>query len=175
MPDPGRSPASLPLRWGRHTDRVWLGLALIVAGAVAIAGSSVLVLWLAGLGILAHVAGWALLPAEGWRRITAAAVATPMALLLLAGPRYLGVLVVIYLAWLLARRRPARAWLTALFPAAGALLIGTSTPTTGGMLPALGIMAAVLAASAWLAAYLSSGRFAAPSGRIRSRERSVDS
>jgi len=176
MPDPGRAPtAALPLRWGRHPDRVVLGLALIVAGAVAIAGAFVPVLWLAGLGLVVHVAGWAILPADGWRRIVAAAVSTPATLLLLAGPRYIGVVVVGYLAWLLVRHRPARAWITVLFPAAGAALIGEMAPPTGGMLPALALMTAVLIASAWIAAYLSSGRFGAPSGRIRSREHPADS
>src|SRR5689334_3385893 len=107
MPEPGRAPtAELPLRWGRHGDRVALGSALIIGGAVAVAGADVFVLWLGAIGVLAHVAGWAILPADGWRRIVAAAVSTPMALLLIAGPHYLGVLVVGYLAWLLARHRP---------------------------------------------------------------------
>ncbi len=163
----------LPLRWGRHGERVVLGLALIVAGAVAVAGSSALWPFLPVLGIVAQVAGWAILPADGWRRIVAAAVSSPLTLLLLAGPRYLGVLVVSYLAWLLVRHRPMRAWITLLFPAVGATIIGAAGPD--GMLPALALMAAILVASAWLAAYLSSGRFGAPSGRIRSREHPADS
>ena len=167
--------ATPPQRWGRRADRIWLGLALVVAGAVAIAGSNVFVLWLGALGVLAHVTGWALLPADGWRRIVAAAVSTPMALLLLAGPHYLGVLVVSYLAWLLARHRPPRAWITAVFPAAGAAVVGAMTPATGGVVPALGLMGAVLIGSAWVAAYLSSGRLGAPSRRIRSREHPADS
>jgi len=175
VPDPGRLPAALPLRWGRYPDRVVLGLALLVAGAVAIAGSNVFVLWLAGLGMLAHAAGWAILPAAGWRRIVAAAVGTPLTLLLLAGPHYVGVVVVSFLAWLLARHRPARVWFTAVFPAAGATIVGATAPPTGGMLPALAIMGAVLAGSAWIAAYLSSGRFGAASGRMRSRQRPADS
>ena len=176
MPDTVRVPTgTVPLRWGRHADRVVLGFALVVAGAVAIAGSNVFVLWLGALGVIGHVAGWVLLPADGWRRIVAAAVSTPMALLLLAGPHYLGALVVSYLAWLLARHRPARAWITAIFPAAGAAMVGATTPATGGIVPALGLMGAVLIGSAWVAAYLSSGRLGAPSRRIRSREHPADS
>ncbi|MGN6324407.1 hypothetical protein [Pseudolysinimonas sp.] len=176
MPDPVRTPAAaLPLRWGRHGDRVACGVALIVAGGVAVAGSSALWPWLPVLGVVAHVAGWAILPAAGWRRVTAAAVATPATLLLLAGPHWIGGLVVGCLAWLLARHRPAVAWVTALLPAAAAVAIGATAPASGGLLPALGIMLAALVAAAWIAAAVSSGRFGAPSGRIRRRGTSGNS
>ena len=168
MPDPGPS-----LRWGRRADRAGMGALLVVAGGVALAGSNVYALPLAALGILAHVAGWALLPAAGWRRIVAASVSTPAVVLLLAGPRYLGVLVVCYLAWMLARHRPPRAWITALFPAAGAVIATMLRDVA--MLPALGLMAAVLVASAWIAAYLSSGRFGAPSRHLPGSGRPADS
>jgi len=176
MPDPRRAPAAaVPLRWGRYGDRVAWGLALVIAGAVAIAGSSALWPWLPVLGVVAHVAGWAILPAAGWRRVTAAGVATPATLLLLAGPHWIGGLVVGSLAWLLVRHRPPIAWTTALLPLAAALWIGRTAPASGGVLPALALMLAALVAAAWLAALLSSGRFGAPSGRIRSRPTSVDS
>jgi hypothetical protein len=176
MADTGRAAvARLPLRWGRHADRVVSGLALVIAGAVAVAGSNALVPWFVAMGLIAHAAGWAILPAAGWRRILAAAVSTPAMLLLLAGPRYIGVLVVAYLAWLLVRHRPARAWPTALLPVAAAVVVGTTAPTTGGMLPTLALMGAVLVVAAWIAAALSSGRLTARSRRIRSRGRPADS
>jgi hypothetical protein len=159
MSDGGGEPDSTarrarPLRWGLRPDRVGLGAALLVAGAVAVAGSSAYVLWLAGLGTIAHIAGWSILPADGWRRVVAAAVSTPMTWLLITGPHYLGVLVVCYLAWMLARHRPLRAWSTALLPAAGAVAAGSLFPDYDGMLAALGLMTGVLVGSAWLAALL---------------------
>lgn len=142
------------LRWGAPAERVALGLALIVSGAIALAGTSAYVLWLAALGTAAHVAGWAILPAAGWRRIVAAALSTPAAWLLVTGPHFLGVVVVSYLAWMLARHRPLRAWLTALLPAAGGILAASAFRDYGGMLPALGLMIAIVAVSGGLAALI---------------------
>jgi len=164
---------ALPLRWGRRVDRAGMGAVLVVAGGVAVAGSNVYALPLAALGILAHLAGWVLLPAAGWRRIVAASVSTPAVVLLLAGPRYLGVLVACYLVWMLARHRPPRAWITALFPAAGAVVATTLHDVA--MLPALGVMAAILIVSAWIAAYLASGRFGAPSRHLPGSGHPADS
>jgi hypothetical protein len=155
VPEESRGAALLPLRWGRIPDRVASGAALILSGGIAIAGSSVPVLWLAGLGILATVAGWSIMPAAGWRRIVAAAAATPTTLLVLTGTHFLGALVVPFAAWLLVRHRPARAWITVLFPAVAAGIVAAKLPETGAMLSALGIMVAVIVGSAWLAALLS--------------------
>jgi hypothetical protein len=111
----------------------------------------VYVLWLAGLGTVASVVGWGIQPAAGWRRVVAAAVATPATWLLLTGTHFLGALVVPYLAWMLVRHRPPLAWLTALLPAAAAVVAPELFPDYDGMLEALALMAVVLAGSAWLA------------------------
>src|SRR5690554_3424460 len=60
---------SIPLRWGTARERALAGLLLLVAGGIAIAGSNVFAIWLALLGGAAHLAGWAIMPAAGWRRV----------------------------------------------------------------------------------------------------------
>jgi hypothetical protein len=145
------STTTLPLRWGTAPARtVWGGI-LIVSGAVAIAGSNTYVLLLLLAGLLAHVAGWAVMPADGWRRVVAVVISTPAALLLLTGPRFIGVLVLPYIGWLLVRDRPLRSYPTLTFVLAAAIIVARLFPDYGGMLPALGIEFAVIAASAWVA------------------------
>ena len=139
------------LRWGTAGARAAWGGILIVSGAVAIAGSNTYVLLLLLAGVLAHLAGWAIMPAHGWRRVTAALISTPAALLLLTGPPFLGVLLLPYLGWLLVRHRPARSYPTLVFVAAGAVIVARLFPDYGGMLPALGIEFLVIVASAWVA------------------------
>ena len=85
MPDPAgaaaptgfhwREPTSrLRLRWGGYRARLLGGLLLIVAGGTAVAGggaTSPFATALLFLGSIAHIAGWAVLPAAGWRRVWA--------------------------------------------------------------------------------------------------------
>ncbi len=152
-----REPASSPpLRWGAAGQRVALGLVLIIGSSVGIAGANFYVLWLLALGTAAHVAGWCLLPSTGWRRIVAAIISTPGAWLLLTGPRFIGVLVLPYLAWLIARHRPARSYLSVIFPIAGAFLVAQLFTDYSGMLSALGVEGAILVASAWIARLIAS-------------------
>jgi hypothetical protein len=145
------STTALPLRWGFARSRTVGGGILIVAGAVAIAGSDTYVLLLLLCGLLAHVAGWSVMPTDGWRRVVAVIISTPGVLLLLTGPRFVGVLVLPYIGWLLVRQRPARSYPTLIFVLAGAVIVARLFPDYSGMLPALGIECAVIAASAWAA------------------------
>lgn len=146
-----RRPATPPLRWGTAGERTIWGGILIVSGAVAMAGFDAYVQWLLIAGILAHVAGWSILPSDGWRRIVAVALSTPATLLLLTGPHFIGVLVLPYLGWLLVRHRPARSYPTLVFVLGGAVVVARLYPDYGGMLPALGIEFLVIVASAWVA------------------------
>lgn len=139
------------LRWGTAGARAAWGAILIVSGAVAIAGSNTYVLLLLLAGVLAHLAGWAIMPADGWRRVTAAVISTPAALLLLTGPQFLAVLLLPYVGWLLVRHRPARSYPTIVFVLAGAVIVARLFPDYSGMLPALGIEFLVIIASAWVA------------------------
>jgi hypothetical protein len=142
---------TVPLRWGTAGTRGAWGAILIISGAVAIAGSDTFVLLLLLAGVLAHLAGWAIMPADGWRRVTAAVMSTPAALLLLTGPQYIGVLVLPYIGWLLVRHRPARSYPTVVFVLAGAVIVARLFPDYGGMLPALAIELIVMIGSAWVA------------------------
>jgi hypothetical protein len=123
-----------------------------VGGGVAIAGSNTEALWVLTIGTLAHVAGWCMLPAAGWRRTVAVAPATLMMWLLLAGPRFVIVLVVPYLLWLLVRHRSALSALTALPVAAVALLVGDVAGLDyARMLPALAVVGVTMVVGAWTA------------------------
>lgn len=156
------STTELPLRWGHAPARTVGGGILIVAGAVAIAGSNTYVLLLLLAGLLAHVAGWAVMPADGWRRVVAVVISTPAALLLLTGPRFVGVLVLPYLGWLLVRHRPLRSYPTLTFVLAGAVIVARLFPDYDGMLPTLAIEFAVIVGSAWVARAVAGTRATQP-------------
>jgi len=155
MADPAprwREPSSLlALRWGSWAARSWGGLALIVAGGVAIAGTTASTTWLATAGAIAHVVGWSVMPATGWRRIVVILPSTLAMGVLLSGPTYLTVLVVPFLCWLLVRHRPLRVWPMAAFVVAAGLVLGRIFPDYSGMLSALGVAAGILAGAAWAA------------------------
>jgi len=140
-----------PLRWGIAQERTVAGGILIVSGAVGIAGWDNFVPFLMLAGLLAHITGWAVMPTDGWRRVVAVIISTPAVLLLLTGPRFIGVLVLPYLGWLLVRDRPLRSYPTLTFVLAGAVVVARLFPDYDGMLPALGIEAAVILGSAWTA------------------------
>jgi hypothetical protein len=149
------------LRWGDSRSRAIAGGILIISGAIAVAGADTFVLWLLLIGTVVHVAGWCVMPSSGWRRVVAVALSTPAVILLLTGPRFIGVLVLPYIAWLLVRHRPARSYPTLIFVLAAAVILPRIYDDYDGMLPALGIELAVMAASAWAAR--------AVAGRLRSR------
>lgn len=140
-----------PLRWGDPASRAIAGGILIISGTIAIAGADTFVLWLLLLGTIAHIAGWCIMPANGWRRVVAVVLSTPAVLLLLTGPRFIGVLVLPYIAWLLVRHRPARSYPTIIFVLAAAVYLPRVYGDYDGMLPTLGIELAVMAGSAWAA------------------------
>ncbi|HEX7834006.1 MAG TPA: hypothetical protein VF479_00895 [Pseudolysinimonas sp.] len=147
-----REPSSrLALRWGSWSGRSWGGLALIVGGGVAIAGTTASTIWLATAGVAAHVLGWAVMPAAGWRRLVVVLPSTLAMANLLSGPTYLTVLVVPFLAWLLVRHRPLRVWPMAVFVIAAGIVLARVFPDYSGMLPALGVAAGILIGAAWAA------------------------
>jgi len=148
-------PTSLvPLRWGGYRSRVLGGLLLIVAGGLAIAGgsaSSPFAQFLLAAGSAAHVVGWSVLPSAGWRRVWALIPSTLAMWFLLTGPGWLWILLLPYLGWLLVRHRPIAAYATAIFVLAAATMVAGPFPEYSGMLAALGIVAAVMVISAWVA------------------------
>ena len=150
-----REPASaIPLRWGGYRARLLGGVLLIVSGGLAVAGgsaSSPFAQALLALGTAAHVTGWSVLPSAGWRRVWALVPSTLAMWFLLTGPGWLSILLLPYVGWLLVRHRPVSAYLTAIFVLAAATMVARPFPEYSGMLPALGIVAAVMVVSAWVA------------------------
>lgn len=145
-------PASrIRLRWGRYRDRVAWGLLLVAGGTVALAGADTFQLLILLAGTLACVVGWAIIPSEGWRRIAVAVPATLAGWLLLAGPRFLVVLVLPYLAWMLVRHRPALAWLTTGLVVAVALVVAELVTGYSDMVIALGVEGVAMVLAALLA------------------------
>ena len=150
-----REPTStLPLRWGTWAGRSWGGLWLILAGGAAVAGSSAantFTLLLAAVGVTVHVIGWCVLPARGWRRIAAILPSTFAVTALLAGPRYLVVLILPLLAWLIARNRPLRVFPITAFVIATGVVLARIFPDYGGMLTASAVALFVVVGAAWAA------------------------
>lgn len=145
---------SLPLTWGRYEDRYAWGLILIVAGAMGLQASNTWANLFLLQGATAYAIGWSIMPSRGWRRILIVAPATGQLWLLLTGPLSVWTLVVPYLGWLLVRHRPARSYITVIFPIASSVILPNFFVEYTGMLPALVISFAVLVASAWLARVL---------------------
>jgi hypothetical protein len=146
--------STVPLRWGSYRSRLLGGLLLIVAGGVAIAGGSAaspFAQFLLAAGTAAHVTGWSVLPSAGWRRVWALIPSTLEMWFLLTGPGWLSLLLLPYLGWLLVRHRPISAYPTALFVLAAATMVAGPFVEYSGMLPALGIVTAVMVVSAWAA------------------------
>jgi hypothetical protein len=147
-----REPSSrLALRWGAWGTRSWGGLALIVGGGAAIAGTTAPTAWLAVVGVAAHMLGWSVMPAKGWRRVAVLLPSTFAMATLLSGPTYLSVLVIPFLCWLLVRHRPLRVWPMAAFVVAAGIVLARIFPDYNGMLTALGVMAGILVGAAWAA------------------------
>jgi hypothetical protein len=143
--------AALPLRWGGYRTRLLGGLLLIVGGGLAVAGGGVTSPFANALlyaGSVAHIAGWSVLPSAGWRRVWALIPSTLVMWALLAGPGWLGILLFPSLGWLLVRHRPVASYPTLTFVLAAAIVVARLFPSYGSMLPALGIMGAVLVLSA---------------------------
>ena len=67
---PLETAARLPLRWGTYDDRRWAGLTLIVGGLVHLQAAGPDNLLPLAVGTVAHVVGWLIMPARGWRRCT---------------------------------------------------------------------------------------------------------
>lgn len=149
---------------------------MIVAGGTAIAGSSPYAIWLLIGGSIVHLAGWAVLPATGWRRIFAMGPSLVSMWLLLSGPRFLGVLALAYLAWLIVRQRPVVAYVTLVFVFAGSIVLGRVFADYRDMLLAGTIEFAILVASAWAASIVhrATGRRTLSSGRRAERSSSAN-
>lgn len=142
------------LRFGSWAGRSWGGLTLILGGGVAIAGASAAnayTLFLGAAGVVAHVLGWALLPATGWRRVVVIVPSLIAMASLVAGPAYLTMLVVPLLGWYLVRARPLRVWPMAVFVIAAGVVLRQLFPGYTGMVPASAVELFVVVGAAWAA------------------------
>jgi len=150
-----REPSSLlPLRWGRYRLRYLGAITLILGGALVLQAGSAYADYLIVIGFVAHIAGWAILPARGARR---AAVAVPSALLvgaLLIGSAAAVLLVVPLAFWLLVRQRPGRSYLATLLPLASGLILAQLYPQYGNGAIVVCVSLLVVVASAWIARVL---------------------
>ena len=147
----------LSLRWGTYQGRFLAGLLLIVGGAVQLQGSNTWTLPLLWIGTTAHIVGWSIMPARGWRRMIVIVPATVQIWLLLAGPASVWMFVIPYLCWMLVRHRPARSYLTVLLPLANGFIIPQFTMEYSGMPVALAVSMTVFVGAAWLARLIAVG------------------
>ncbi len=150
-PDPA---SLLPLRWGRYRDRIAIGLVLIAGGLVQLQGALTYDLIPLIWGSTAHMAGWLIMPARGWRRLVPLLPSTLVVWLLLAGPAAVITLIVPFLCWLLVRHRPWRSLLAVGPVVLNGVLFATLTRDYAWMPLALAVSALVLVGSAWWAAAL---------------------
>lgn len=155
---PWREPTSrLPLHWGTYLGRYLAGIVLVVGGGIHLLGSNNWTLWFLLVGTIAHVVGWSILPARGWRRVLAAGPAVAAVWIMLAGPQALWALTIPYACWLLVRHRPLRSYVTVLFPLAAGIALAPYFVELSGMPLALTIAMAVVVASAWIARLIAQG------------------
>lgn len=150
-PDPA---SLLPLRWGRYRDRIAIGLVLIAGGLMQLQGAITYDLIPLIWGSAAHMAGWLIMPARGWRRLVPLLPSTLVVWLLLAGPAAVITLIVPFLCWLLVRHRPWRSLIAAGPVVLNGVLFATLTRDYAWMPLALAVSALVLVGSAWWAAAL---------------------
>ncbi len=144
----------LRLRWGGYRERLVGGAVLIVGGLVHLQSATSTHLWPLLVGTAAHAIGWWILPAVGWRRIVVVLPSCIVVWLLLAGPQVVGALAVPYVAWLLVRSRPLRSYASLVPVVAAGVVCARIFRDYSGTLAALGIMAATIAVSAWLARWI---------------------
>ena len=159
---------ALPLRWGHYGERYVGGILLIVGGAIQLQGSNPYTLVFLLIGNVAFAVGWSILPARGWTRMLAVVLASAQLWLLLAGPLSAWTLVVPYLCWLLVRARPARSYVTVVFPLANGVILPQFFTEYADMLPTLAISLAVFVASAWIARLIASSPARTPAATLRS-------
>jgi hypothetical protein len=150
--------AALPLRWGTYRGRYLAGLLLIVGGLLHLQSSTTHLLWPLVTGTVAHVIGWWVLPAAGWRRLVVPLACGVQVWLLLTGPQSMWTLVIPYCAWLLVRHRPMLSYLTVLAVAANGVLAAVLFREYAQMPLALMLSAGVLTGSAWTARFLAATR-----------------
>lgn len=149
---------SIPLRWGTYRGRYLAGLGLIVSGLICLQGANVNFGLPLGIGTLAHVIGWWVMPAAGWRRLWAVLPSLAAAFILLIGPAGVAILAAPFASWLLVRHRPAVTFLLPVVLFAIGMALREYVSEYSAMLPALAIVGTLLVAFAWGARFIASSR-----------------
>ncbi|MGY4857985.1 hypothetical protein [Cryobacterium sp. AP23] len=103
-----------PVRWGNPRWRYGVGLVTIVLGAAATTLTSTYSLWFLLLGPLVQLLGWLILPGALWRRLLLLLPCLVAALVLVAGPDFVGAFAVLLAGWLFARHRPPLSYVAVL-------------------------------------------------------------
>jgi hypothetical protein len=102
------------VRWGDPRLRYGVGLVTIMLGAAATTLTSTYSLWFLLLGPLVQLLGWLILPGALWRRMLVLLPCLLAALVLVAGPDFMGAFAVLLAGWLFARHRPPLSYLALL-------------------------------------------------------------
>lgn len=100
-----------PVRWGNPRWRFGVGLVVIVLGAAATTLTSTYSLSFLLIGPLVQLVGWLVLPGALWRRLLVLLPCLVAALVLVAGPDFVGAFAVLLAGWLFARHRPPLSYL----------------------------------------------------------------
>jgi hypothetical protein len=99
------------VRWGNPRWRYGFGLGTIILGAAATNLTSTYSLWFLLIGPCLQLLGWLILPGALWRRLLVLLPCLVAALVLVAGPDFVGAYAVLLGGWLLARHRPPLSFL----------------------------------------------------------------
>jgi len=102
------------VRWGDVRWRYGVGLVTIVLGAALTNLTSTYSLWFLLVGPCVQLLGWLILPGALWRRLLVVLPCLVAALVLVAGPDFVGAFAMLLGGWLFARHRPARSYLAVL-------------------------------------------------------------
>jgi len=143
------------LRWGTYSGRYVGAIALLVSSAVAIPSGNTYAYFQIVVGITVYLVGWLVLPGRILRRIGMLFPALLGVVALLAGPHWLPLLALPFLAWLFVRERSALAYLAVLPFLAVTVALASRFSQFDVMLPAYAASAAAFVGCAWLARTLS--------------------
>ena len=147
------------VRWGNPRWRYGVGLVTIVLGAAATTLTSTYSLWFLALGPLVQLLGWLVLPGALWRRLLALLPCLVAALVLVAGPDFVGAFAVLLAGWLFARHRPPLSYLALVPVIVLSFVLKAALNEYGQNWVGLLSGAAAMVACAWLARALAIWRW----------------
>ena len=141
----------IPLKWDHYNDRYFVGLVLIVAGALHLQGTNNYTLVILFIGTLSTAVGWSIMPSRGWRRMIVVIPAIAQIWIMLTGPMSMWTLAIPLACWLLVRHRPLNSYLVLALPIANGIVLPRFFQEYSSMPQALAISGVVLVVAAWLA------------------------